>query len=218
VSIMALTGMRPGEAIALRWDDIKNGQIMVNKAVSLGQVKETKNLRGNRVIPILDPLAADLEELRQRRAKDKNRSPFIFVKRGGGHWNTEELRNFHQRHFQPAAEYVEQTWAEFAQGMIDEGASGVPDSVDGLAESRSYEIGRHSHSALMLSTGMSLVELSQLQGHSIRTLSDNYAQFMAGLDHFGNDAGQEIEAIRDLTETVSIDIAPPVSRRQARRR
>ena len=218
ISMMAMTGMRPGEAIALRWDDIQNGQIMVNKAVSLKEIKGTKNLRGQRIIPLLDPLAADLEQLRQRRAKDRNRSPFIFAKRNGDHWDTEALRNFSQRHFQAAAAYVEKTWPEFSQGMIDDGVSGVPVSVDGLAETRIYDVGRHSHSALMLSTGMSLVELSQLQGHSIRTLSDNYAQFMAGLEDFADDPAQTIEEIRQATEVISIDIRPAKTRRQIRRR
>ena len=42
VSVLAYAGMRPGEVLALRWGDIAERTIFVQRAASLGDVKETK--------------------------------------------------------------------------------------------------------------------------------------------------------------------------------
>jgi integrase len=60
VSVLAYAGLRPGEALALTWDDVSNGCISVSKAASLGEVRQTKTGRSRRVR--LEPwLAEDLE-------------------------------------------------------------------------------------------------------------------------------------------------------------
>ncbi|MBA3736882.1 MAG: tyrosine-type recombinase/integrase, partial [Actinobacteria bacterium] len=42
VSLMAYAGLRPGEALALTWGDIRDNTIYVNKSLSLGDEKGTK--------------------------------------------------------------------------------------------------------------------------------------------------------------------------------
>ena len=42
ISILAYAGLRPGEALALRWGDVRTRTILVQRAVSLGEEKATK--------------------------------------------------------------------------------------------------------------------------------------------------------------------------------
>ena len=51
-SVMAYGGLRPGEALALRWGDIRENTLLIERAVSLGTTEDTKT-RG----PTCSPLA-----------------------------------------------------------------------------------------------------------------------------------------------------------------
>ena len=42
VSVLAYAGLRPGEALALRWGDIRERTILVERSVALGEIKETR--------------------------------------------------------------------------------------------------------------------------------------------------------------------------------
>ena len=42
ISVLAYAGLRPGEALALQWRDIREQTILVERAVSLGEEKDTK--------------------------------------------------------------------------------------------------------------------------------------------------------------------------------
>jgi len=69
----------------------------------------------------------------------------------------------------------------------------------------------------MLSTGMILIEASQIQRYLIRTFSNNYSQFMAGPGGFGNDPAETIAEIRKASDVVSTAIRPESTQRQIRR-
>ena len=59
ISVLAYAGLRPGEALALRWGDVRRNTIRVDRALSLGEERSTKT-RKNRVVRLLKPPAADL--------------------------------------------------------------------------------------------------------------------------------------------------------------
>jgi integrase len=61
VSVLAYAGLRPAEALALTWSDIRRNAILVDKAIALGEVQDTKSRR-SRAVGLLGPLAADLAE------------------------------------------------------------------------------------------------------------------------------------------------------------
>lgn len=64
VSVLAYAGLRPGEALALRWSDVRDRTILVQRASDgFGSVKTTKT-RSVRTVRLLAPLAADLREWR----------------------------------------------------------------------------------------------------------------------------------------------------------
>jgi integrase len=61
VSVLAYSGMRPGELRALRWGDIGTNTILVQRAASpTARSRRTKTRRGVRNVRLLPPLAEDL--------------------------------------------------------------------------------------------------------------------------------------------------------------
>lgn len=76
----------------------------------------------------------------------------------------------------------------------------VRESVAGLVSTRPYDLGRHTHSALMLASGMSLQRLARIQGHGIRVLDEVYSEQLAEFKDRGEriDPVREIEAAREL--------------------
>jgi Phage integrase family len=61
VSVLAYAGLRPGEALALRWTHVRERTLLVEGAVSLGAIEGTKTGR-SRTVRVLGPLAQDLAE------------------------------------------------------------------------------------------------------------------------------------------------------------
>ena len=63
-SVLAYSGLRPGELRALRWSDVREHTILVQRAANPdGSSKPTKNER-RRSVRLLAPLAQDLREYR----------------------------------------------------------------------------------------------------------------------------------------------------------
>jgi len=59
VSVLAYAGLRPGEALALKWGDIRDDTIHVSRALSLGEEKATKTGR-SRTVSVIPALRWDL--------------------------------------------------------------------------------------------------------------------------------------------------------------
>ncbi len=80
VATLALTGLRFGEATALRWTDLDDGWIRVRRAQWKGAVDHPKSRVGRRDVPLAPELVATLEAHRQAR---KRIDPYVFVGRTG---------------------------------------------------------------------------------------------------------------------------------------
>ncbi len=195
VGFMAMTGCRPGEALALRWRDLE-GRVAISRAMSGRRIVERTKTGHDRVVPLMSPLRSDLEALRAR--CDDEPDDFVFRNSRGGHWVETDWRNFRSRHFLPALERVEAEWASWRDSLVD--SRGVRESVSGLAKTRPYDLGRHTHSALMLASGMSLHRLARIQGHSIRVLDETYSEELAEFEDRDRriDPVAEIEEAREL--------------------
>lgn len=65
IKFLSLTGLRKGEALALKWEDIKNDEIYVNKAYELHakKIKTPKTDGSIRKVPILPEAKKILDEL-----------------------------------------------------------------------------------------------------------------------------------------------------------
>lgn len=90
VEFLTLTGFRPEEAIALTWDCIKDGEIVVSKAYSQEILKATKTYE-TRSFPVNAQLANLLKSVPRRQN-------LIFTSAEGGYINQ---RNFNERYWKP---------------------------------------------------------------------------------------------------------------------
>ena len=101
VSILAYAGLRPGEALGLRWGDVREQTLLIRRAISLGEEADTKT-RQHRTVRLLAPLAADLRAWRMAAGRPddcelvfpgKEAQPWTqAVSRGAGGRSTEPRR------------------------------------------------------------------------------------------------------------------------------
>lgn len=61
MSLIAYVGIRPGEALALRWGDVRARSVLVSKSVALGEEKVTKTGK-ERTVPLMKSVIQDLNE------------------------------------------------------------------------------------------------------------------------------------------------------------
>jgi integrase len=195
VALMEMTGCRPGEALALRWGDV-GGRVIISRAVSGDLLVERTKSGEDRIAPLLRPLAADLDALRHLSGGGVDEH--LFRPNGRLHWVETDWRNYRTRHFIPALQRVEAEWEGWRRALPDPAA--IRESVSGLSATRPYDLGRHTHSALMLASGMSLHRLARIQGHGIRVLDQAYSEELAEFQDRSEriDPVEEIEKARAL--------------------
>lgn len=195
VSLMEMTGCRPGEALALRWRDIGE-RIAIERALSGREIVERTKTGVGRSVPILRLLRSDLAALRERSGAGAD--DYVFSTPTGSHWVETDWRNYRSRHFLPALEGVEAEWGSWREEL--ERPQDIRESVAGLAGTRPYDLGRHTHSALMLASGMTLQRLARIQGHSIRVLDQTYSEQLIEFEERDDriDPAAEIEKARTL--------------------
>ncbi len=199
VSLMFHTGARPGEVQALRWSDIKNKQIIIDKAVKPDGVGETKTGH-SRTIPILPFLAVDLGQLQKIQPKG---TKHVMATKEDEPWSISDRRNWTQRHFHKALTLAQEIWRDACEN--DDLPEDRIDELDGMDQSRPYDLGRHAHSTLMLSSGMPLIQLSQIQGHSVRTLSEVYSHEIVSVNGSVTDVNDSIGQARKTISKVLIN-------------
>ena len=91
---LAITGMRPGEAMGLRIDDVKNGCIRIQRAVNARKmVTEGKNENARRMIPIGALASEILRKTIVRNEERKLHTQWIFCDIHGGPGNQSTMRN-----------------------------------------------------------------------------------------------------------------------------
>ena len=179
--LLAYAGLRPSEALALRWRDVGRWSLRVERALSNGVEKSTKTGK-IRTVRLLGPLADDLEAWRDRAGKPKLDS-FLFTKADGSSWTDFDWRNWRRRIFEAAAESV------------------------GLESARPYDL-RHSFASLLIHSGQSVVEVARQMGNSPEVTLSTYAHVFdeMGPDHI--DAEQSIRAARAARSGRSEDAEP----------
>jgi integrase len=84
ISILAYAGLRPQEALALIWAHVRERTILVERAVSLGDLDDTKT-DAHRTVRLLEPLAEDLERWR-RLSEPCSESALVFPGIAGKPW------------------------------------------------------------------------------------------------------------------------------------
>lgn len=162
VAIIAYAGLRPGEALALRWSSIGTKTIRVTHGQNPdGTLKETKTKR-KRNVRLERPLAAIFKAWRADCGNPPD-DALVFprladpAKPKAIAWTEDDWRNWRRRKFQTAAETC------------------------GLTISKPYDL-RHSAASLWLHEGVNPVQVAAWLGHSLAMLSDTYAHVIEELD------------------------------------
>ena len=157
VSLLGYAGLRPEEALALQWRHVRERTLLVEQAVSDGELKGQKTNRPPRTVDLFAPLKQDLAEWRLASGRPE---PHAFLFPGATPerpWRDHDYRNWRKRHFRAAAT-----------------AAGVPNA-------RPYDL-RHSFASLMLHEGrVGIVDLASQLGHSPTMTLNTYGHVIAEL-------------------------------------
>lgn len=145
--MLAYAGLRPGEAPALRWSDVRDRTLLVERAVALGEVSPTKTRR-IRTVRLLSPLVDDLAVLREHSSGEGD--SLVVPTRRGEPWSEQAYRGWRRRVFKPAA------------------------TAAGVDIGRPYDL-RHSFIPLLLAEGQSVVDVAAQAGHAPTMTLDTYA-------------------------------------------
>jgi integrase len=156
VSVLAYAGLRPGEALALRWSDLRERTILVQRASDgFGGVKTTKT-RSVRTVRLLAPLAADLREWRLVSGRPDD-DALIFPGVEGRTVTREAWKSWTRR-----------TWAD-AWRAARGGGERTP---------RVYDL-RHSYVSLLLAEGRTIHYVATQAGHDAQLTLSTYGHLLA---------------------------------------
>lgn len=174
-SLLLTSGMRPGEALGLKWDDIdfKGKKVTVNRSLTRTKgggwtLEEPKTARSRRSIPLPSSVIADLKEHRNRQREKiieakqgkYNNQDFIFAAENGEPMHENHIYN---RHFKPILKKA------------------------GLRDIRLYDL-RHSCATLLLSAGENPKVVSERLGHASIVLTlDTYSHVLPDMQQGASD-------------------------------
>lgn len=153
-SLMLNTGMRPAEALALRWKDIHDGIVFVDRSLSFTsagpQIEKPKTAAGRRKIPLTEDVLAILAARRDAAVYASDNDLIFCTKEGG----PLEWRVLKRRHFKPMLKKL------------------------GLPNIRGYDL-RHTCTTLLLEAGVNPSAITQRLGHrSAAFLLDTYGHVL----------------------------------------
>jgi integrase len=153
VALLAYAGLRPGELCALRWDDIRESTILVQRAANPdGTLKATKT-EHHRTVALLPPLARELREYRLAAGRPpENR--LLLTDGEGNAWSKSSWQMWRVDRWAPACRAA--------------GLDPVP---------RPYDL-RHSFASLLLAQGRQPVLVAKQAGHSLAVLLSTYAHLI----------------------------------------
>lgn len=111
VWIAVLTGLRVGEILALRWQDVDfhHGELRVEQAVYRGCVGSPKTRGSRRTLPLPEVLVSALQALATRSMKDGPQGLVFATRKGTSFSDT----NLLLRHLKPAGQQIGAPWVSW---------------------------------------------------------------------------------------------------------
>jgi len=155
LSVLAYAGLRPGEALGLRWGDVREHTLLIERSVSLGTEKATKT-GAHRTVRLLEPLAADLREWRMRSGRPSDRA-LVFPGRDGSPWTSPAYQSWRRRAFKRAL------------------------TAAGIEHARPYDL-RHGFASLLLHEGRSVIYVARQLGHGAELTLGTYGHVIDELE------------------------------------
>jgi integrase len=181
LSVLAYAGLRPGEALALRWGDVRDRTLLIERSVSLGVEKDTKTA-AHRTVRLLAPLSRDLAEWRLRQGRPGD-DELIFAGHNGRPWSEAAYKSWRRR--------------AFARTL----------HAAGIDHARPYDL-RHSFASLLLHEGRSVIDVARQLGHSPAMTLTVYGHVIEELSEAPRqDAEAVILAARDSCAAHRLPIA-----------
>jgi integrase len=171
LSVMYGAGLRPGEALALRDDSVRERTLLVESSISFGAEKDTKT-RKARAVRLLGPIAQDLAGYRLATAKERLGSRYLFPRPDGGPWRDHDFRNWRRRVFKPAA--------RAALGLAEKDPTPRP-----------YDL-RHTFVSLLIAEGRTIAYVAAQAGHSPEECARTYLHLFE--EHQDQDPGERASA------------------------
>lgn len=178
VHVLAYSGPRPEDALALQWRHVRRDTILYEQKVVDGQVVAGQKTHGKapRTVRLLPPLRADLAAYRLAQPTGVLDSAYIFARPDGQPWTEHDYRNWRRRIFQPAAAAAGLATIERTDQRIADPNGGprrrrVTQRYTGP---RPYDL-RHSYVSLRIHEGqLSVAEIAAEVGNSPETLLSTY--------------------------------------------
>ncbi len=155
ISVLAYAGLRPGEALGLRWGDVRDQTLLMQRAISLGEESDTKT-RQHRTVRLVAPLATDLRSWRMASGRPAD-SELVFPGNEGQPWTLARYQSWRRRAFNRATRAA------------------------GLAHARPYDL-RHSFASLLLHEGRSVIYVARQLGHDARLTLTRYGHVIDELE------------------------------------
>lgn len=155
ISVLAYAGLRPGEALGLRWGDVREQTLLIQRAISLGEEADTKT-RQHRTVRLLAPLAADLRAWRMAAGRPDD-CKLVFPGKEAQPWTQAAYQSWRRRAFNRAMEAA------------------------GLAHARPYDL-RHGFASLLLHEGRSVIYVARQLGHDARLTLTRYGHVIDELE------------------------------------
>lgn len=169
IALLAYSGLRPSEAWALQWGDIRDRTIHVQRATDGDGDSKTTKTRSDRSVRILAPLAQDLAEWKIASGRPADKALIFPPRRSSSKYAT--------RHEQAHWRKLRWSAAWKAAVAAGTGVQGEP--------SRVYDL-RHSFASLLLAEGRTLHQVAAQLGHSPMLTADVYGHVLA--EHQDDDA------------------------------
>jgi len=158
LTLMAYAGLRPQEALALTFGDVRKNVIVVNRKMTIEGVKDsTKTKRGRDIDKAYGVVIGEVNEARLRKGMPSDDHP-VLARPSGAQWSTDDFNNWRKRRYHLMAKQHE------------------------LESRKPYDL-RHTFASLLLSDGWSLTEVADQLGHSPMVCSQVYAHVIKELDH-----------------------------------
>jgi integrase len=154
-SVLAYAGLRPGEALALQWDDIREKTLLIERALSLGEDADTKTTT-HRTVRLLAPVKADLTEWRLACGRPPGNA-LVFANHRAAPWTEPAYQSWRRRSFDTARK-----------------AANVEHATP-------YAL-RHSFASLLLHEGRSVIYVARQLGHDARLTLTRYGHVIDELE------------------------------------
>jgi integrase len=163
VRLMAYTGLRPQEALALHWYAVRERTLLVEVANTDGELDRLKNRKRSRkrsrTVDLVEPVREDLAAWRRiAEASSDQRLVFPHATHGGL-WLSEQYRTWRRRTYVPSAENV------------------------GLPTPRPYDL-RHTWASLLIAEKrLSIADVAEQLGDKTSTVLDVYTHTLRDWRH-----------------------------------